>query len=412
MSRLPAHERNLLTVRPDSLWDALKDKLVPVDSGELTEIAMRRTRLGDFDDPPFEEALRILVDACNAEAGLNLFGRFAVRQHLLDLLETRLRLVDYWRQTPDIRKQTVHRPFFITGMPRSGSTFLHDLLAQDPNNRVPLTWEVMFPLPSPKCEGIDSDPRIRKAENRLKWLLWTKPSVVKAHPIGARLPQECVAIMSYSFQSDEFLCTFRIPSYESWLRTCDLIPAYGFHRRFLQHLQWFCPGERWVLKAPDHVHSLPSLLEVYPDARIVFLHRDPVKVLGSVASLTKLLLGAFGNHIDDRQVGADEARILSDKAAKMMEFQDRYPSFDERIINIRYQDLIRDPITTVRRIYERFGVTLSARAEERMRAYLETDRRKGRPNHVYRLADFGLDPEREARRFVAYQERFGIGRES
>jgi hypothetical protein len=408
MSRLPVHQSKLPRVRPHSFWSGLKHKLAPVDFGELIEIAMRRTHLDDFGEPPFEDALRTLVDACNTEAGLNLFGRFAARQHMLDLLETRLRLVDYWRQTPEIRKQAIHRPLFITGMPRSGSTFLHDLLAQDPDNRVPLTWEVMFPLPVPRREGIGSDPRIRKAENRLRWLLWTRPSIVKAHPIGARLPQECVAIMSYSFQSDEFLCTFRIPSYENWLRTCDLGPAYGFHRRFLQHLQWLCPGERWVLKAPDHVHALPSLLGIYPDARIVFLHRDPLKVLGSVASLTKLLLDAFGNHINARQVGADEARILVDKAVKIMEFQDRNPSLADRFINVRYLDLIRDPIATVQRIYERFGVTLSADTHARMRVFLGAERRKGRAKHIYRLADFGLDPNREKPRFAAYYERFTI----
>jgi hypothetical protein len=411
MSLLPTSERELPPARSDSFWDSVKRKLAPLDPYDLIAAAVRRTHLDDFGDPPCGDALRILVNACNTEAGLNLFGRLAAGQHLLDLLETRLKLVDYWRRTQEISEQPIDKPFFITGMPRSGSTFLHDLLAQDPGNRVPLTWEVMFPLPAPTREGIESDPRIRRAENRLRWLLRTRPSLVKAHPICARLPQECVAIMSYSFQSDEFLCTFRIPSYETWLRARDLGPAYAFHRRFLQHLQWLCPGERWVLKAPDHVHALPALFDIYPDARMIFLHRDPMKVLGSVASLTKMLLGAFGNHVDLCQVGTDEARILSDKAVKIMEFHDRHASLADRCMDVRYLDVVRDPLEIVRRIYDNFGLTLSTDAESRMRAFIADERRKGRAKHVYRLADFGLDPCREEPRFSAYCERFAIERE-
>jgi hypothetical protein len=229
------------------VWNSVKRKLAPLDAGDLMEAATRRTRLKDFGDFPCGEPLRILVDACNAEAMLNLFGQISARQHLLDLLETRLRLINYWKDKTEIQKQSVPKPLFITGLPRSGTTFFHDLLGHDPANRVPRTWQVMFPLPPPTRERLNSDPRIAKAENRLKLLRWTRPSIERAHPIGACLPQECIAITSYSLLSDEFLCMFRIPSYEWWLRKQDLSPAYRFHRRFLAHLQWLCPGERWVL---------------------------------------------------------------------------------------------------------------------------------------------------------------------
>jgi hypothetical protein len=411
MRHLPDKESDPLSRQPTVFWDRVKRRLALLDFDNLLTTAKRRTGFEDFGDPPCEESLQVLIDACNAEAGLSLFGQFAARQHLLDLLETRLKLVSYWRQTTEIWEQTIHQPLFITGMPRSGSTFLHDLFAQDPSNRVPRTWEVMFPLPPPTCEGLDPDRRIAKAENRLRLFRWTNPAIVKAHPIGACLPQECVAIMSYSLQSDEFLCMFRIPSYETWLRSQDMSPAYRFHRRFLKHLQWLCQGERWVLKAPDHVHSLEALFEIYPDARIVFLHRDPLKVLGSVASLTKSLWEAFSRHIDPYQVGTDEARILSDKVAKIMEFQDRHPSLADRFMDVHYMDLVRDPISTVRRIYNRFGLSISVSVEEGMCAFLKAERNKRRRKHVYRLADFGLDPGQESSRFAAYCERFDIERE-
>lgn len=414
MKQFTSHERDRLrqSVVLPTHWDRIKKRLLPLIPDDLLAAAMRRTGLEDFGDPPYREALHILADACNTEAGLSLFGQLSARQHLLDLLETRLRLVSHWKKIPDIQEQTITQPIFITGLPRSGSTFLHDLFSLDPGNRVPRTWEVMFPLPNPTRQGFDSDPRIARAEKRLRWLRWIRPALVKAHPIGARLPQECVAITSFSLQSDEFLCMFQIPSYEKWLRTCDLGPAYDFHRRFLRHLQWLCPGERWVLKAPDHVHSLSALLEIYPDARIVFLHRDPLKVLGSVASLATLLKGAFSSHIDPLHAGADEARILEEKILNIMEFQDRHPSLKDRFINIRYTDSIRDPIATVQSIYNYFGITLSTNAETHMRAFLNSRRNIRRPKHVYRLADFGIDPGQESLRFAGYYERFAIERET
>ncbi|MCL5024278.1 MAG: sulfotransferase [Nitrospirae bacterium] len=392
-------------------WDAIKRKLAPLDANALLAGARRRTRLEDFGDPPCEEALRVLVDACNTEARLSFFGQFAARQHLQHLLDTRLRLESWWRQRPEILERPIDRPLIITGLPRSGTTFLHDLLAQDPAGRVPLTWETMFPLPSPTQKPFARDARIAKAERQLRLFRRIKPDISKAHPVGALLPQECITLMSYVLQSDEFLCTFRIPSYESWLRTRDMTPVYAFHRRFLQHLQHLCPGERWVLKAPDHVHALKALCTVYPDAQLVFLHRDPLKVLGSVANLTKLLWSAFSSGIDPRQVGLDEARVLSEKVRNIMEFQGT-ASMTDRLINVRYLDLVRDPSATVRSIYERFGLALSFHAEECMRSFLQSGRNKNRMKHVYGIEDFGLDPAREDPHFAAYRERFGVERET
>ncbi len=384
---------------------------ITLDTKDLLLTAVRQTGLEEFGDPPCEEALRVLTDSCDSEASLNLFGRIAARQHILDLLRTRLKLQSLWRRTPEIQEQTIDGPVFITGMPRSGTTLLHDLFAQDPGNRVPRTWEVMFPMPPPRREEFDSDPRIRKADRRLRWLRWTRPEIVKAHPIGASLPQECIAITSYSLRSDEFLEMFHIPSYEKWLRSQDMRSVYSFHRRFLNHLQWRCPGIRWVLKAPDHVHALEALVEEYPDARIVFMHRDPLKVVGSVASLTTILRGAFSRSADPCGLGAEETRILADKAVRMMEFRDSHKHLADRFIDVRYLDLVRDPAGKVRNIYESFGLVFSAEAEVRIQSFVTSVRNKRRPQHIYRLADFGLDPQRDDAHFKLYRERFAIERE-
>jgi len=391
-----------------SLWRHIKQRLAPLDHDDLVKTAKRRTGLSDFGNPPYEESLRVLVSSCNTEANLNMFGQFAARQHFLELLETRLRLVSQWRVAPEIREESVRNPIFITGLPRSGSTFLHDLFAKDPANRVPLTWEVMFPLPFRKRAKDKPGSRIRKAESRLRMMRLINPSVVKAHPIGARLPQECIAILSYSLLSEEFLCMFWVPSYERWLRAQDMREAYRFHRNFIAHLPCPSPAERWVFKAPDHVYSLDALIDVYPDARIVFLHRDPMKVLGSVASLATKLRSAFSGQIDPVRTGINEARVLNEVTVKMMEFRDRHPSLSDRFIDIQYLDLVRNPVATVRRIYEHFGLVMSANAERRMYSFLEGRRNKRRPKHVYRLADFGIETDRKGSCLTAYCERFGI----
>jgi hypothetical protein len=391
-----------------SFWKHVRQRLAPLDHKDLLATARRRTGLSDFGDPPCEEALRIIVSACNTDANLNMFGQFAAREHFLELLETRLRLVGRWQQMPQTQDESIRGPVFITGLPRSGSTFLHDLFSRDPANRVPLTWEVMFPLPFPKRAKDDPQLRIRKAEHRLRLMRLTNPSIVKAHPIGASLPQECIAILSYSLLSEEFLCMFWVPSYEKWMRTQDMRPAYRFHRNFIAHLPCPSPAERWVFKAPDHVYSLDALLEIYPDARIVFLHRDPMKVLGSVASLAMKLRSAFSNQIDPFRTGINEARVLNEVTLKMMEFRDRHPSPSDRFIDIQYLDLVRNPVATVRQIYERFSLTLSADAERRMYSFLEGRRNKRRPKHVYSLADFGIETDRKESCLAAYCERFGV----
>ena len=396
------------------LWcDILKEamwvrKMFPLDHNQLVTRAMSRTGLKDLDSPQPETALQVLVKACNEEADLSLFGHFAARFHFSDLLETRLRLVRYWQEKPEIGEQKIASPIFVTGLARSGSTFLHGLLSQDPDNRAPLTWELMFPFPAPTRKEFHSDPRIAKAENRLRWIRRAQPSIVKVHPVGAALPQECIAITSYTFLSDEFLTMFRIPSYETWLRSQDMGPAYQFHRQFLKYLQWHCSGERWVLKAPDHVHALSTLFEIYPDARVVFLHRDPIKVAGSAASLAMVLKEAFSRKRDPLQTGADELRALTDIVRKIMVFQESHPFLREQFMNLQYLDLVRDPIGAVRSIYNRFRLTLSSDAETRMKASLNG---AGKYKNAVRLADFGLDPHRIGTLFTDYYEHYGIEKE-
>jgi hypothetical protein len=388
-----------------------KGRLIPLDFKDLLTAALRGTGLEYSFDRQCEEPLKVLLDSCTDEAALSMIGRLALRQHLLELLKTRFQLLDYWQRTPEIQKQQIHPPIFITGMPKSASTFLHRLLSQDADNRAPRMWEVMYPLPAPACSSLDADPRIKKTDNRLLWLRWTHPALVKAHPVGARIPQECGAILGYSLESSVFLDMFSLPSYESWLRRRDSGEAYGFHLKFLKHLQWQCPAaKRWVLKSSDHLYALETMLKVYPGAKVIFLHRYPLKVLQAASSQMVLLKSVFSRGVDRRQLGAYEARCLVDKTRKMMTFRDNHVHLEDQFIDVRYQDLAADPIGTVRAIYRRFGFALSAESESRMKAFADAERNKRRSDR-FSLADFDLASPLPACPFDSYCQRFRVERE-
>src|SRR4029077_4386122 len=262
--------------------DRLSRRLWLLESEALLTEARRRTGLEDFGNPPIEPALSILVKSLELEADLHPLGRFLMRVHLRELLETRLRLAQAWSRRLEVLKSSgIERPVFITGMPRSGSTFLHELLAEDPENRVPRVWEVMFPIATGSKAPKEVDPRVQKAEASLWWFRRLAPGADSVYPMRAWAPHECGAIHSYTLLSEEFVSTCHIPTYEAFLHTADLGPAYLWQKRFLQYLQLGCSNRRWVLKSPDHVYGLDKLLTVFPDAIIIQTHRNPVQVVMS-----------------------------------------------------------------------------------------------------------------------------------
>jgi Sulfotransferase family len=263
-----------------TLGHGISRRLWLLESDSLCAEARRRTRLEDFGDPPIEPALTILVNSLETEADLHPHGRLLMRVHLQELLETRLRLTQAWNGLSEVPEVSViERPVFITGIPRSGSTFLHELLAEDPENRAPRVWEVMFPIPTRRKHPKKVDPRVRRAEACLWWFRRLAPGADSVYPIRAWTPHECVAIHSYTLLSEEFVSTCHVPTYEAFLHAADLGPIYRWQRRFLQYLQIGHSNSRWVLKSPDHIYGLDKLLAVFPDAAIIQTHRNPVEVV-------------------------------------------------------------------------------------------------------------------------------------
>ena len=393
--------------------DCLSRRAWYLDPAKLCMSAQRRTSLEDFGDPPLEPGLSVLANSLEDEAQLHPLGRFLMRFHLRGLLETRLRLAELWRgQSKSLACSSVERPIFITGMPRSGSTFLHELLAEDAENRAPRVWEVMFPIPERETEVHKRDPRITRAAACLWWFRRLAPEADAVYPMRACTPHECVAIHSYSFLSEEFISTCRVQSYETFLRIADLRPAYAWERRFLQYLQSGRPSRRWVLKSPDHSRSLEELFAVFPDALIVQTHRNPLEVLNSSCQLTEVLHRLYGRAGKHEEVIAHESKLLAEGAGRAIGFRDAHRELEDRFVDVKYTELISDPLAAIRRIYGQFGIPLNREAADRMRRLAGIRRRYPNPRSRGALSGLKSLAAVERGRFEQYCARFGIAFQS
>ena len=384
---------------------ALFSLRAPLNPGELIATAQRRTGLTEFGETPFTGALENLLRACFEQADLSFFGRLATRWDMVRFLSNLLRMHEEEGKVPEIRDSPVERPIFISGLPRSGTTFLHSILAEDPANVVPRVWQLIHPYPS---NGPSRDVAQLKVARQLRLFGLLAPDFRRMHPINAVSPQECSEITAHVFASLRFDTTYRIPSYRHWLDETGHLDAYRFHKRFLQHLQYQAIGDRrWVLKCPDHVFALTAIRTVYPDARLVFVHRDPLAVLLSVARLTETLRRPFTRSIDKAEIGRqDSNRWL--EATELMISAAQEQRFAEPILHVHYLDLVTDPVATVAAVYRHFGEVLSSDTADRIGRLVEAKPNGGYRAHGSRLEEYGLDADLERERFARYMAHFGI----
>ncbi len=357
-----------------------------------------------------EAPLRLLLEGYRRDAALTLVGCFAARFDVLRLLRNLAALAAREAAEPAILGGLVEAPLFITGFPRSGTTFLHKLLAEDPGSRCPTVWETVHPLPRPGWRADPPARRIATVDRQLAAFERLAPGFRAAHPIEATSPQECTEITAHVFRSFRFETTHEIPGYRTWLRhEADHLPAYRFHRRFLQHLQHGGgASRRWVLKCPDHVFALDALAEAYPDARVVFLHRDPLEVLASVAGLTAILRRPFTARLDRTAIGRQVVADWRRGAAAMVEADRRGLFPPGRVAHIQFRDLIRAPMATVEGLYDRFGLAMTPEARGRIEAAIAAMPRGGYGGLTHALAEYGVDPAAERAGFAEYAAHFGV----
>jgi len=350
--------------------------------------------------------LRLLLDDYH-RVGLSFVGCFAARFDMQRRLANLGALAARAAAEPAILAAPIEAPIFITGLPRSGTTFLFKLLAEDPENRSPAVWETVYPLPRKPGDSVAQ--RIAGMQRQLDAFDRMAPQFQAIHPLDATSPQECTEISAHVFRSFRFETTHDIRHYRQWLHAADHQPAYRFHRQFLQHLQHNDGrARRWLLKCPDHVFTLPALRQTYPDARLIFLHRDPLDVLASVAGMTEILRRPFNAAIDRAAIGRQVSEDWLAGTAAMLA-ADRQGLFaPEHVLHLRFRDVTTRPLETIEEIYAHFRLPLSPAIQARMARHVADRPGGGYGGLTFRLADYGIEPTSLRPAFAAYQARFGV----
>lgn len=388
-------------------------RLVDLTPQRLMDKACQQTGLTDYGSDYFLAPLTRLCTSLEQDARLSGLGRIIARQDLLRLLGNRLQFIDIFKQHPEIADQEINQPLFILGMPRTGTTSLHELMALDPQFRVPLSWEVAYPFPPPETASYLSDPRIAKLEKDLSQVDKLLPEFKHMHPMGAQLPQECVALFSHDFVSMIFDVQFRLNQYQQWLLKEDMTEVFKNHRRWLQLLQWKCPGNTWVLKSPQYLWNIEDMLREYPDARVIQTHRDPVKVALSIGSLTANLRNLGSSHVDLKETTQEYADLLHYGVSKTIAAREQGLLKSERAFDIQFSHFRKGPVAALKEAYEYFNLELSDDVAQRMQHFLDNgsdSERHGK--HSYNLSDSGLNLDAERQRFATYQETYKIPLES
>jgi Sulfotransferase family len=386
--------------------------MVSLAADDLMAAASAATGLTDFGDGWFREPLERLCAAMEEEAELHLAGRIRARAELQVILQNRLRLIDLWDQQPQIADEEVRGPIIVTGLGRSGTTLMHELLACDPDHRPALLWELVHTVPGAVAgrTGADTTPGewIATTDSEIKLMDEMVPAFTAMHENGGNLPTECIFAFAHQFSSDIFTGMYNIPSYTIWKSGLDQAPAYEWHRRMLQTLQWAEPTEHWVVKAPSHLSALPLVFATYPDARVVMTHRDPLRVVGSLADLMATLHWMHSDRV--AYDGLVEFMCMGVEIQMNGVSAERQSGAlpEEQISDVRYSDLTADPLGTVARLYDGWGLDLSPAAESRIREYVAARHHGRSSGHDYRFEDTGLDLAEHRALVADYQEQFGV----
>jgi hypothetical protein len=368
---------------------------------QLLDQATSTSGLDDFGDVPFLEALDALIDSLNDDAHVEGAVQDSTAGMLTGILAKRLRLVNDRKQYPEIAEEAITAPVFIVGQPRSGSTHLHALLACVEGVRAPRSWEMSAPSPPPERATYDTDPRIAIVQAGLDMV----PAEMQVrHPMSATRPEQCNGLFDWTFINQAWMASYDIHSYRDWFLDADYTPMYEAHRRSLQQLQWRNPG-RWVLKYPKHLLSLDALLAEYPDALLIWTHRDPAAVVPSVLSLTSYMRQTNTPDYDPVRFGREWTVVEELALHRGLATRDRDGN-EPRHVDVDYQSLMRDPVATVEALCERLGFAFDDTSRQAVQQWLNEHPQDKHGLHRYTAEEFGLDPDRLRARFAFYSRRF------
>ena len=336
---------------------------------------------------------------------LNANGRKRLLFGIHDDLSRLKQIADDRARYPEIGDVEIREPLFILGLPRCGTSVLHALINEDPDVRAPLQWEVSYPSPPPEKATELTDPRIAKFSDYIFEQLGGDPKdVMKGHPIGPMIPQECGSFMTTSFHSSNPCMMANLPRFYDWFKGADVTFRYEVHKMWLQHLGWHNPRKHWVLKIQEHMYKMRELRAVYPDAIFIQPHRDPSQVIASISQLIWVIRQPAYDEQDKAVLGREFLNLWYDGVEALMDYRDAHP--DLPIHDMRYKDLIADPVATIRKAYAQFGRELSDAGAQGVLTWLRENPADKHGKRSYSLEEFGLDDATVRQKFARYSENY------
>lgn len=383
---------------------------VPLDPESLINSAIAATDLSDFGDDDWREPFEVLCRSFDEDAELNLMGRLHVRHEILLLLKNRLQIEATYKAHPEIELEEIKKPLMVTGQGRSGTSFLLNLLSASPENGNIMTWEAKFSCPPPEAETYQTDPRIEKAHRIAEQVIRVVPELNSMHEYSGYIPEEDVVPLAHSFRNlGWFMVMGRVTGYARYMATADLVPAYRYHKRILKLLQWKNPRNQWILKNSANLEDLATVLKVYPDACLVWPHRDPTKSLASAVSLIGSMLwtgtdNPFGEGFIDAYM---DPRGAAQRLESVIDLIENGTIPEDRLYNLMYRDLVAHPIETAAKIHAFFKLPFSEQSRAALQQYMRDHPRDKRPPHIVSEETRAI-AKRERAVFQRYRDYFAI----
>ncbi len=377
-----------------------KDPKKKINFESLHEIASKATGLSDFGSDDYHEALNTLIESILEEKHFHSFGYFLAKGMIVEPLKNRLYLEEAYKRSPEIRDERIDGAIWVLGLPRTGSTLLHNLLALDEENRTLKRWEAAVPSPMDIDPKVDLEQRKKKAQVTDKILHVLAPDLLKKHVMGWDLPEECVMLFRDTFRSQLFGFSLGVEKYGEWLRNQNLSTAYSYYLRQLKVLQYQEKKTRWVFKAPFHSLHVDAIEAVFNQPRYINLHRNPNSVLPSVASLGETLQGMCSKYVDRRLAGRHvlkECKLAIDNVERSRE-----KIQNDRIIDVYFSDFIKDPSGTIERVYEKWELPFTETYRAKIKVFMANNPKNKHGEHTYAREEYGLTDALINEKFGAY----------
>ncbi len=372
----------------------------------LHDIAREETGLDDFGDEHYLVGLKVLLEQYDMDCDLSPMGNIAVRMKLIHVLKRRLLAEQAWKDDPSVLDNPIEKPLVITGLVRTGSTALHYLLGADPDRQFLPYWLSEHPQPRPAEEHWHANSDYQKSKASIDMMYQVDPSLKAIHFMSPDWAEECGHLMAQNFTDDHWEGALRVPHYIEWYENTSLVETYRRHKKLLQLIGSTQPTMPWLIKYPVHMKHLRSFLEIYPDARVIWTHRDPSKVMSSYASLLAGFRKLNCNAVDREDIVQEQMEIWAAGADRAIEV--RKEKDPAQFYDLHFEDFVGDPVAAAQRIYEHFGIEWKADCEAAMRAHHTDNPQEKHGKHAHSLGAIETSREAMLERFGNYINHFGV----